>query len=1210
MDRTIDHGAPRRRARAAGAALLGLASVLVGGLVPGQAASALIDDAAEFSGLACTTSSTTNSSSWGSATAPTGAVQAVFTLTGGGGAGGDADGADGGAGGRGGIVTGTIAVTPGQRLWAKVGCGGTDADSHADWSGRRAAGYNRGGGAEDFGGGGGGGSTGLCLGTATASCGSGTMVAIAGGGGGGGNAGNGTGGDNSGGAGGTANVGSTVAGQQGGTGRGGGRGSNGAGSSNGYGGGGGGGGGQGPGQDTGATTANNTGGTAGNRRGSGQTNGGNATSTPPAGDPGEQGAGGRGSNGDNDVTGGGGGGGFTGGGGGGGGRQGITVWDGGAGGGAGSSWVSNAVTSAGLTGAATGTANCSGAALGTSPGFGASTNNGNRGCHGYVTVTWKVNRTPTATAVAAPGQTVNKGAGTSIVLGASDLDSDTPLTCAITTAPSKGTLSGGTGCTRTYTPNPDTVGPDSFAYTVTDTWDATSAPATVNLTIANRNPSSAAKSVTVVAGAPTPIALDASDLDGDTLTCTPSDPSKGTLSMTDCSAIYTSDTGTANAGVGGSDSFTYTVADQNSGVSPAATVTVTIASPDLSLTKSHTGRFNEGTGTGTYTLTVANSATAPANGTTTLVDTLPAGMVFRSANVGSSGFSCSATPGVSTTVTCTRSSAIPVSTSVSLTITVDVAAGAASPVSNTAEVSSLYELASTAGNNTATDPTDVNHRPTGAPQTVSTGVDVGVDVTFAGNDPDGDALTFQVATEPGHGDVDITGGVGRYTPDAGFQGVDTFTYTATDTGTPGLVSVAQTITVYVGVSELVGTVTDEVSGAPVAGVEARLVNMADPEAEVLAATVLTDGAGAYDFGAVPFGTYGIRFVDPSNDHIAEWFDDAPTSATANLVTLDASAASVTRSVALRPGARVAGTVRSSAVPNPTVEGLQVRLVKIGSPGSSARSTNSGGQYAFELLQPGTYQLWFRDVSSGQWVSEWYSNSATQGGSATIELGFGQEVDVDELVDPVAPPPPPDSGSVGGTVTDTNGTPLAGVQVRLYVDPYTKSSSTTTDVNGQYSFTRLAPGTYKLWFRDMTGTRISEYGGDASTLAEADALGVANDGHIVDAELAPKVTTPPPPANSGVVSGTVTEIDGFTPIAGINVRLYPVGGTTSKSKTTDANGGYAFTGLAPGQYQLVFRDTTGTWFNEWHLNAATEATSTAVTVTNGQTTDVDATLNRR
>ena len=55
--------------------------------------------------------------------------------------------------------------------------------------------------------------------------------------------------------------------------------------------------------------------------------------------------------------------------------------------------------------------------------------------------------------------------------------------------------------------------------------------------------------------------------------------------------------------------------------------------------------------------------------------------------------------------------------------------------------------------------------------------------------------------------------------------------------------------------------------------------------------------------------------------------------------------------------------------------LQVRLVKIGSTGSQAKTTTASGGYAFELLQPGSYQVWFRDLASGQWISEWYGNVA-------------------------------------------------------------------------------------------------------------------------------------------------------------------------------------------------------------------------------------------
>ncbi|HEX7134175.1 MAG TPA: Ig-like domain-containing protein, partial [Iamia sp.] len=261
-----------------------------------------------------------------------------------------------------------------------------------------------------------------------------------------------------------------------------------------------------------------------------------------------------------------------------------------------------------------------------------------------------LNRAPTGAA-----KPVNASRQSSFAIGAltaTDLDLDSPLTCSVVTAPAKGTLSGFSCAGSTYTVTAGQFGSDSFTYKVTDEHNGQSPAYTVSISgIANGVPTATAQSVTVPAGGPTAITLAGTDPDGDVpLTCATSGTlTKGGLTGTGCSRTYTSNAGTANAGVGGSESFGFTVTDTQGATSSSATVNVTIANPDLSLTKSHTGRFNEGIGTGTYTLAVANSATAPANGTTTLVDTLPAGMVFRSANVGSSGFVCSATPGVSTT---------------------------------------------------------------------------------------------------------------------------------------------------------------------------------------------------------------------------------------------------------------------------------------------------------------------------------------------------------------------------------------------------------------------------------------------------------------------------------------------------------------------------------------------------------------------------------
>jgi hypothetical protein len=87
--------------------------------------------------------------------------------------------------------------------------------------------------------------------------------------------------------------------------------------------------------------------------------------------------------------------------------------------------------------------------------------------------------------------------------------------------------------------------------------------------------------------------------------------------------------------------------------------------------------------------------------------------------------------------------------------------------------------------------------PNAAADTASTSPGAPVDVNVRANDsdPDGDALAVQSVTQPGHGTASIQGnGDVRYTPTAGFSGVDTFGYIVGD-GRGATSSATVTVTV-------------------------------------------------------------------------------------------------------------------------------------------------------------------------------------------------------------------------------------------------------------------------------------------------------------------------------------------------------------------------------------------------------------------------------
>ena len=73
-----------------------------------------------------------------------------------------------------------------------------------------------------------------------------------------------------------------------------------------------------------------------------------------------------------------------------------------------------------------------------------------------------------------------------------------------------------------------------------------------------------------------------------------------------------------------------------------------------------------------------------------------------------------------------------------------------------------------------------NHAPTADDQSVGTNEDNAVPVTLTGSDDNGDPLTFAVNSGPSDGVLSGTAPNLTYTPNSDFNGVDLFTYTATD----------------------------------------------------------------------------------------------------------------------------------------------------------------------------------------------------------------------------------------------------------------------------------------------------------------------------------------------------------------------------------------------------------------------------------------------
>lgn len=73
-----------------------------------------------------------------------------------------------------------------------------------------------------------------------------------------------------------------------------------------------------------------------------------------------------------------------------------------------------------------------------------------------------------------------------------------------------------------------------------------------------------------------------------------------------------------------------------------------------------------------------------------------------------------------------------------------------------------------------------NRTPVADDQALTTPQGTALPITLTATDPDGDALTYRVVTDPLHGTVTGSGSSLTYTPAAGFSGLDTFGFTASD----------------------------------------------------------------------------------------------------------------------------------------------------------------------------------------------------------------------------------------------------------------------------------------------------------------------------------------------------------------------------------------------------------------------------------------------
>lgn len=193
-----------------------------------------------------------------------------------------------------------------------------------------------------------------------------------------------------------------------------------------------------------------------------------------------------------------------------------------------------------------------------------------------------------------------------------------------------------------------------------------------------------------------------------------------------------------------------------------------------------------------------------------------------------------------------------------------------------------------------------NNPPVATPQSVATDESVALPITLAGTDdvtPSG-SLVFNVTVTPIHGDLTGTAPNLTYTPDAGYEGSDSFQFTVTDGGSPPLTSAAATISITV----------NQVNTAPTATPQSVAVTQDTPKSITLAGTdeetpgslsfiVTVDPVNGVLTGTPPNLTY-----TPTSGYTgSDSFQFTVTDASAPPLTSSAATVSITVNPALGEG---------------------------------------------------------------------------------------------------------------------------------------------------------------------------------------------------------------------------------------------------------------------------------------------------------------------
>ncbi|MBN2054668.1 carboxypeptidase regulatory-like domain-containing protein [bacterium] len=382
---------------------------------------------------------------------------------------------------------------------------------------------------------------------------------------------------------------------------------------------------------------------------------------------------------------------------------------------------------------------------------------------------------------------------------------------------------------------------------------------------------------------------------------------------------------------------------------------------------------------------------------------------------------------------------------------------------------------------------------------------------------------------------------------------------------------------------IAGTVTDELTGMPINGLELDLYNSSWSFLEYYP---VTDNEGVYIIDDLPPGEYYLK-ADPHypQHYRQEYWRDAYTRQSASRLLLTTGDTLEGIDFALAPGGYFGGTVKASATGLP-LENIDIQVYDASwQEADEGGMTDALGRYYVGGLAAGSYYIKANPVYPQPYVDQYWDGAKGPNGAVPAVLTIpGDSLAVNfELVA---------GGYITGTVRDGfTQAPVSDFLVKGYNSTWDKMRiQDHTNGSGFYVLGAWEAGLYYIKADAVyPDPYLDEYYGGAYEEIGAE-----------------PVTVTPPTNAAGIdlyldpgsyIVGTVRSATNSQPLPMVEVVLYDQNwGELEQSDISDAAGGYVLGSLPAGGYFVAAPRNDTFYYRQYWLNAGAPQSATMLEVT--------------